>query len=109
MRFIFCSDPLAPRQPDGAFAMYNFYREQWLADRLDCRVVMLVRHPAGIVSSLKRIGAGWADNLPDIAAQPELIGRYLRKGGAFFIRRSLRGSALYTVVFMSYMAAIMAR
>jgi glycerol-3-phosphate O-acyltransferase len=38
-----------------------------------------------------------------------LIGRYLRKGGAFFIRRSLRGNALYTVVFMSYMAAIMAR
>jgi glycerol-3-phosphate O-acyltransferase len=38
-----------------------------------------------------------------------VVGRYLRKGGAFFIRRSLRGNALYTVVFMSYMAAIMAR
>jgi glycerol-3-phosphate O-acyltransferase len=33
----------------------------------------------------------------------------LRKGGAFFIRRSLRGNALYTVVFMAYLAAIMAR
>ncbi len=38
-----------------------------------------------------------------------VVGRYLRKGGAFFIRRSLRGNALYTVVFMSYLAAIMAR
>jgi glycerol-3-phosphate O-acyltransferase len=37
------------------------------------------------------------------------IGRLLRKGGAFFIRRSFRGSSLYTVVFMSYLAAIMAR
>jgi hypothetical protein len=54
------------------------FAAEWLAERLDCRVVMLVRHPAGIVSSLKRIGAGWADNLPDIAAQPELVGRYLR-------------------------------
>ena len=57
---------------------YMVFAAEWLADRLDCRVVMLVRHPAGIVSSLKRIGAGWADNLPDIAAQPELVGRYLR-------------------------------
>ena len=37
------------------------------------------------------------------------IGRFLRKGGAFFIRRSFRGNALYTVVFMKYLAAIMAR
>ncbi len=38
-----------------------------------------------------------------------LVGRFLRKGGAFFIRRSFRGNALYSVVFMQYMAAIMAR
>src|SRR4029077_17404479 len=37
------------------------------------------------------------------------IGRLLRKGGAFFIRRSLRGNALYTVAIMNYLAAIMAR
>ena len=49
-----------------------------MAERLDCQVVMLVRHPAGIVSSLARIGTGWSDNLPDIAAQPELIDRYLK-------------------------------
>lgn len=56
---------------------YMVFAAEWLADRLDCRVVMLVRHPAGIVSSLKRIGAGWSDNLPDIASQPELVRRYL--------------------------------
>jgi glycerol-3-phosphate O-acyltransferase len=37
------------------------------------------------------------------------VGRLLRKGGAFFIRRSFAGNALYTVVFMKYLAAIMAR
>ncbi|HYK25405.1 MAG TPA: glycerol-3-phosphate 1-O-acyltransferase PlsB, partial [Steroidobacteraceae bacterium] len=50
--------------------------------------------------------------IPHIAAGINLdlpvIGRLLRKGGAFFIRRSFRGS-LYTAVFTSYMAAIMAR
>jgi glycerol-3-phosphate O-acyltransferase len=38
-----------------------------------------------------------------------IVGRFLRKGGAFFIRRSFAGNALYTVVFMKYLAAIMAR
>ncbi len=52
--------------------------------------------------AIPHIAAGLNLNMP-------LVGRYLRKGGAFFIRRSLRGNALYTVVFMSYMAAIMAR
>lgn len=50
---------------------------------------------------------------PHIAAGVNLnmpvVGRFLRKGGAFFIRRSFRGSALYTVVFMKYLATIMAR
>jgi glycerol-3-phosphate O-acyltransferase len=38
-----------------------------------------------------------------------VIGRFLRKGGAFFIRRSFAGNKLYTVVFMKYLAAIMGR
>ena len=38
-----------------------------------------------------------------------VIGRFLRKGGAFFIRRTLRGNTLYTVVLMKYLATIMAR
>ncbi|HEV7633066.1 MAG TPA: glycerol-3-phosphate 1-O-acyltransferase PlsB [Steroidobacteraceae bacterium] len=52
--------------------------------------------------AIPHIAAGINLNLP-------VVGRYLRKGGAFFIRRSFRGSALYTVVFMKYLAAIMAR
>jgi glycerol-3-phosphate O-acyltransferase len=51
--------------------------------------------------------------VPHIAAGVNLnmpvVGRFLRKGGAFFIRRSFRGNALYTIVFMKYLATIMAR
>ncbi len=52
--------------------------------------------------AIPHIAAGLNLNLP-------IVGRFLRKGGAFFIRRSFRGNALYTVVFMKYLAAIMAR
>jgi glycerol-3-phosphate O-acyltransferase len=52
--------------------------------------------------AIPHIAAGINLNLP-------VVGRFLRKGGAFFIRRSFRGNALYTVVFMKYLAAIMAR
>lgn len=38
-----------------------------------------------------------------------LIGRLMRKGGAFFMRRSFRGSPVYSAVFMRYLGAIMAR
>src|SRR5215469_15561751 len=38
-----------------------------------------------------------------------VVGRFLRKGGAFFLRRSFAGNKLYTVVFMKYLAAIMGR
>lgn len=48
------------------------------------------------------IAAGINLNLP-------VVGRLLRMGGAFFIRRKLRGNGLYTVVFMKYLAAIMER
>jgi glycerol-3-phosphate O-acyltransferase len=48
------------------------------------------------------IAAGINLNLP-------IVGRLLRMGGAFFIRRKFRGSGLYTVVFMNYLAAIMER
>ncbi len=51
--------------------------------------------------AIPHIAAGINLNIP-------IVGRFLRKGGAFFIRRSFRDS-LYTVVFMSYMAAIMSR
>jgi glycerol-3-phosphate O-acyltransferase len=52
--------------------------------------------------AIPHIAAGINLNIP-------VVGRFLRMGGAFFIRRSFRGSALYTVVFMKYLAIIMAR
>ncbi len=52
--------------------------------------------------ALPHIAAGINLNIP-------VVGRLLRKCGAFFIRRSFAGNALYTVVFMKYLAAIMAR
>src|SRR5689334_7045260 len=52
--------------------------------------------------AIPHIAAGINLNLP-------IVGRFLRKGGAFFLRRSFRGNALYTVVFMKYLATIMAR
>lgn len=51
--------------------------------------------------------------VPHIAAGINLdlpvIGRLMRKGGAFFMRRSFRGSPVYSAVFMRYLGAIMAR
>jgi glycerol-3-phosphate O-acyltransferase len=38
-----------------------------------------------------------------------LIGRFLRKGCAFFLRRSFKGDALYPVVFAKYLGFMMAR
>ena len=52
--------------------------------------------------AVPHIAAGINLNLP-------IVGRFLRMGGAFFIRRRFRGNGLYTVVFMKYLAAIMAR
>jgi glycerol-3-phosphate O-acyltransferase len=52
--------------------------------------------------AVPHIAAGINLNIP-------VVGRFLRKGGAFFIRRSFAGNALYTAVFMKYLAIIMAR
>jgi glycerol-3-phosphate O-acyltransferase len=47
------------------------------------------------------IAAGVNLNLP-------VIGTILRRGGAFFIRRSFRGNALYSAVFTEYVAQLVA-
>ncbi|HEV7613050.1 MAG TPA: glycerol-3-phosphate 1-O-acyltransferase PlsB [Steroidobacteraceae bacterium] len=52
--------------------------------------------------AVPHVAAGINLNLP-------LIGRYLRKGGAFFLRRSFKGDALYAVVFARYLGVMMAR
>jgi glycerol-3-phosphate O-acyltransferase len=48
------------------------------------------------------VAAGVNLNLP-------VIGRLLRKGGGFYIRRSFRGSGLYPIVFMKYVDVMMNR
>ena len=52
--------------------------------------------------AIPHVAAGVNLNLP-------VVGRFLRKGGGFFMRRSFRGNSLYTVVFTQYLASIMAR
>jgi glycerol-3-phosphate O-acyltransferase len=51
--------------------------------------------------------------VPHVAAGANLnmpvIGHFLRKGGAFFLRRSLKGDALYAAVFGQYLGFMMAR
>ncbi|HYM34877.1 MAG TPA: glycerol-3-phosphate 1-O-acyltransferase PlsB, partial [Steroidobacteraceae bacterium] len=48
------------------------------------------------------IAAGLNLNMP-------MIGSVLRRGGAFFLRRSFAGNSLYTMVFMKYLGLMMAR
>ncbi len=48
------------------------------------------------------IAAGVNLNLP-------VVGSILRRGGAFFLRRSFKGNALYTTVFSEYVAQLFAR
>ncbi len=52
--------------------------------------------------AVPHVAAGINLNLP-------AIGRFLRKGGAFFLRRTFKGDALYAVVFAKYLGFMMAR
>jgi glycerol-3-phosphate O-acyltransferase len=51
--------------------------------------------------------------VPHVAAGDNLnmpvVGSLLRRGGAFFLRRSFRGNTLYTMVFMRYLELMMSR
>jgi glycerol-3-phosphate O-acyltransferase len=52
--------------------------------------------------AVPHVAAGINLNMP-------LIGRFMRKGGAFFLRRSFKGDALYPVVFTKYLGFMMER
>jgi glycerol-3-phosphate O-acyltransferase len=52
--------------------------------------------------AVAHVAAGINLNLP-------VIGRFLRKGGAFFLRRTFKGDALYATVFAKYLGVMMAR
>jgi len=57
-------------------------------------------HMSGVV--VPHIAAGVNLNLP-------VVGPILRRGGAFFLRRSFKGNALYSVIFNEYVAQLIDR
>jgi glycerol-3-phosphate O-acyltransferase len=66
---------------------------------MDYLVLSYLLYERGIVPP--HIAAGINLNLP-------VIGTLLRKGGAFFMRRSFRGNPLYSAVFTEYVAQLVA-
>ena len=54
------------------FAVFSV---SWFAERLGCRVVITVRHPAAFASSLKRLN--WPFDFRDLLEQPLLMQRWL--------------------------------
>ncbi len=66
---------------------------------MDYLLLSYLLYTKGIVPP--HIVAGINLNLP-------VVGTLLRKGGAFFIRRSIRGNALYSAVLSEYVAQLMA-
>jgi len=51
----------------------------WFAQRLNCRVLITVRHPAAFASSLQRLG--WSFDFKDLLAQPLLMRDHLQPFG----------------------------
>ena len=66
---------------------------------MDYLLLSYLLYTKGIVPP--HIAAGINLNLP-------VIGPILRRGGAFFLRRSIRGSVLYSAVFTEYVAQLVA-
>ncbi len=67
---IFTRGRLLNRQPliKDPFAIFS---APWFAERLGCRVVITLRHPAAFASSLKRLK--WNFDFSDLLAQPLLM------------------------------------
>jgi len=56
---------------------FAVFSAQWFAKKLNCRVVVTVRHPAAFVSSLQRLG--WSFEFNDLLNQPLLMRDHLEK------------------------------
>lgn len=54
---------------------FAVFSTEWFAKRLNCKVVIAVRHPAAFVSSLKRLN--WPFDLQDLLDQPLLMRDHL--------------------------------
>lgn len=72
--FIFSSGRLSGRRVllKDPFAVFS---AGWFAERLGCKVVMVMRHPAAFVSSLKRLD--WGFDFGDLLGQPLLMRDWL--------------------------------
>ncbi len=72
--FVFLRGRIARQRPllKDPFALFSL---PWFIDELNCKVVIVVRHPAAAVSSLKRLG--WHFDFDDLLAQPELMKDWL--------------------------------
>lgn len=56
------------------FAVFSI---PWFAQKLNCQVVVTVRHPAGFASSLKRLN--WPFDFQNLLGQPDLMHDHLEK------------------------------
>lgn len=54
---------------------FAIFSTAWFAERLHCEVVIVLRHPAAFVSSLKRLG--WLFDFKELLAQPLLMRDWL--------------------------------
>jgi len=54
---------------------FAVFSAPWFSERLGCRVIITVRHPAGFVSSLMRLS--WPFDINDLLDQPLLMTAYL--------------------------------
>jgi len=114
-RFVSIASPLLTRLWNRLYDGVEFTHVETLRQVADGNEVVYVpchrSHMDYLLLSYAIYQHGFA--LPHVAAGVNLnmpvVGRFLRKGGAFFMRRSFRGNSLYTVVFSQYLAAIMAR
>ncbi len=71
---IFASGRLKQQTPliKDPFALFS---AEWFARRLNCLVVIVVRHPAAVASSLSRLG--WSFDFSDLLNQPLLMRDWL--------------------------------
>lgn len=63
------------RQPALLKDPFAVFSLPWFAERLDCRVVVTVRHPAAFASSLKKLN--WPFDFKDLLDQPLLMRDHL--------------------------------
>ncbi|MBN2499189.1 MAG: sulfotransferase [Anaerolineales bacterium] len=86
---------------------FAVFSAPWFAEKLNCQVVVTVRHPAAFASSLKRLG--WTFNFWHLLIQPELMRDHLEpyrtamevanlNAGDLILRAALLWRMIYAVV-----------